>query len=301
MASIEANLFLVTSIFVAAAPFLFSLLMNYTFYRKRTIGTLYLLISFGMISASEILNTVSIWLGALNPADKITVYWLQAFFVNLYGLSMIYFYLFSTRHILRDNDIVKSITAVILGEGLAVITTLLIVFIRGGTINFPAVAEYTLAGTEIPVISPSAILLLAIYVPIVTVILIRMLISLFILSRKITDPVAKRGTTYITISVYALTSVMVIFILMQLEVINTNLYVMFFLQISKIIALTLMLVFGYLGWILPDWLKKRIRSKAWIVQAFKKVEGKEIDYAYSSSMNIKDTSKNIEIKEVSDP
>ncbi|NHJ85860.1 MAG: hypothetical protein FK734_10390 [Asgard group archaeon] len=301
MASIETIFFLVTSIFVATPPFIFSLLTNYSFYRKRTVGSLFLLISFGMISASELLNTASIWIGGLygNTYANV-VYWLQAFFVNLYGLAMIYFYLFSTRHILKDNEVVKSITAVILGEGVAVITTLLITYLRGGYINFEAVVEFNLANSDIPFIAPSPIMLLAIYVPLVLIILIRILISLFTLGRKITDPVAKRGTTYITISVYGLTSVMVLFILMQIPVINSSVPAMFFLQISKILSLTLMMVFGYLGWTLPDWLKKRIRGKAWIVQAFKKAEGKEITYAYSSSANAKELS-NISIKEVSDP
>lgn len=300
MLSPETIFFLVTSIFVAAAPFIFSLLMNYSFYRKRTVGTLFLLISFGMISASEILNTVSTWIGALNPSSVNTVYWMQAFFVNLYGLAMIYFYLFSTRHILRDNEVVKSITAVILAEGVAVITTLLIAHLRGGVINFNAVVEFKLVGTDIPVIAPSPIMLIAIYVPLVAIILLRMLISLFTLRRKITDPVAKRGTTFITFSVYGLTFAMIYFILMQIPIINTNTFAMFFLQINKIVALTMMMVFGYLGWTLPDWLKKRIRGKAWIVQAYKKVEGKEFDYAFSSSANSKAETK-ISFKEVSDP
>ena len=109
MASSTALFFMVSSILVSVLPLIFSFIMTSSFIRKRTVGTLYMYIAFSAIALAELLYSVSNWVGGLTTTHTNVVYWLQAFFVNLYGLGIIYFYLFSTRNILKDNEVLRSI------------------------------------------------------------------------------------------------------------------------------------------------------------------------------------------------
>lgn len=298
MVSSIGMFFLVTSSIIAILPFIFSNIMAYSFYRKRTMGTLYMALSFTLITFAEILNSLSNWFGVLASNPNIAL-WLQSLFINLYGIGIIYFYLFSTRNILKDNEVMRSMYAIVLTELATAITVLLLIHISGGNIGFNAVRVFQLAGSEIPFITPSLLILLIFFVPLHVIVLYRVMFQLLFFTQKITDPVAKKGTQFIHLSTIWLSITVTLVVLMQIPPISTHPGAMIFLQIVKIITMSGLLITGYIGWTLPDWFKKRIRGKAWIVQAFKKTEGKEITYAYSSSKDVRAT--NVPIRGENDP
>lgn len=291
--------FLITSLLIALFSLAFSLVMTNTFLRKRTMGSSYMMIAFTMIALGEICNTISFWIGGFIPSNKIATGSFQALYINLISLSIIYFYYFSTRHILRDNELVRSLVVILLAETTAVVTTTMFTTILGGHMNFYVTEEFTLANTQIPIIAPSYILLLALFVPLAIFILLRMSINLGSIRRRISDPVGKRGTLFINLSVISLTLNTIAFMGMQIPAVNDHAILVMAIQGLKVIFTFTTLIFGYLGWVLPDWLKKRIRGKAWIVQATKKQSGKHLSIAFSSSEDAK--VEQIGIQEVSEP
>lgn len=291
--------FLITSTIISLFALIFSSIMTSTFIRKRTMGSSFMMIAFGMIAFGEIFNSVSYWIGGLNPSNTVAVGILQAFYLNFISLSIIYFYYFSTRHIVRDNELVRSIAAVLFAESTAVITTTMFVTILGGTMVFPATVEFLLAGTNISIVAPSYILLLALFLPLFLIGLVRIIINLTILRKDITDPVAKRGTLFINLSVISLTLNTALFIIMELPIVHNYPALVIIIQLLKMVFTFSTLIFGYLGWILPDWLKKHIRGKAWIVKEWKKLDDKQTSYSFSSSNATK--SSKLKIEEITEP
>ncbi len=291
--------FLTTSVIISIFALIFSSIMTGTFFKKRTMGSIFMMVAFGMIAFGEIFNSVSYWIGGFSPSNTVAIGILQGFYINFISLSIIYFYYFSTRHILRDNELVRSIAAVLFAESTAVITTTMFTIILGGTMKFPATVEFFLAGTNIYIIAPSYILLLALFVPLFVLGLVRMIFSLFILRKDISDPVARRGTLFINFSVISLALNTLLFIFMELPIVHNYPVLVVFIQLFKIVFTFSTLIFGYLGWILPDWLKKRIRGKAWIVKEWKKLEEKQINYSFSSSKAIK--ASKLVVEEISEP
>jgi hypothetical protein len=292
--------YLISSTFLALFSLGFSSTMTASFIRKRSVGSSFMMVAFGMIAFGEIFYSISLWLGAFKVGSIVITGTFQALFINFICLAVLYFYYFSTRHILRDNDLVKSIIIVLTTETIAVVTTLMFTSVLGGELMVQGGVEFILAGTNISVFAPIWYMLIILFTPLVNLILIRIIANLAVIRDKITDAVSKRGTLYITLSVIALT--MSISFLTPLLIPQVNNYpaIIIILQVLRLISTFCAMIFGYLGWVFPEWLKKRIRAKAWIVQAFKKIEGKEIDYEYSTSSNITEPI-NIAVKEVSDP
>jgi hypothetical protein len=259
-----------------------------------------MMVAFGMIAFGEMFYTISLWLGAFEVGSKISTGILQALFINLICLAILYFYYFSTRHILKDNDLVKSIIIVLTTEIIAVVTTLMFTKVLGGSLMVEGGVEFLLGGTNLTVFAPIWYMLIILFTPLVNFILIRIISNLAIIRDKITEPVAKRGTLFITLSIISLTLSISFLTPLLIPQVNNYPLVIVILQFLRLVSTFCAMTFGYLGWVFPDWLKKRIRAKAWIAQELKKIDGKELNYSYSSSHN-KSEIKSVAIKEVSEP
>lgn len=290
--------YLISSLIISFISIGFAGTMITSFYRKRSVGSSFMMVSFIMIALGETLLTISLWLSAFGARiENIGI--LQVLFLNFICLAIIYFYYFSTRHILRDNELLKSYLLILSIELIAIVSVLTLTSIFGIEVKYLGGIDFQLPGTDITVFAPVWYMLIALFTPLVNFMLIRMIINLSQIHRKITDPVAKRGTTYIAYSVIALTTSLSFLTPFLIPQINSTPAIGVILQLLRLVATFLTMIFGYYGWVFPEWLKKRIRSKAWIVQAFKKIEGQELNYSYSSS---KDTKVHeVPVQEVSDP
>ena len=292
--------YLISSSIIALLSFSFSSTMTAAFFRKRSIGSSFMMVAFGFIAMSETFFSISLWLRAFDAASLEATGILQSLFINLLCLAVVYFYYFSTRHILRDNELVKSLIIVFTVEIIVVVTTLMFTKVLGGTVAVEGGVQFTLGGTDIEIFAPIWYMLIILFTPLVNFMLMRMNFSLTAIHRKITDAVAKRGTIYINYSVIALTMSISFLTPFLIPQVNNIAWLAILLQILRLITTAFAMIIGYLGWVFPEWLKKRIRAKAWIVQAYKKAENKEISYAYSSSSNSRAASE-LHVKEVSDP
>ncbi|MBN1328151.1 MAG: hypothetical protein JXA54_01645 [Candidatus Heimdallarchaeota archaeon] len=292
---------LVTTI-TATFSFVLSVIMTSTFFRKRTLGSAFMMIAFGMISVGEIFNTFALWLSYLRPIESsFTAKILQILYINFVGLSILYFYYFSTRNVLRDNDVTKSIVIIIMAEMIAtVMVSMFSENMPGANLAFEMSENLFLGGSSLTILVPTIFLLLGLFVPLLTFVLLRMIITLITIRKKITDTVANRGLLFITLSVIGLTLSTTAMVISYIPAVNNISGLAIFLQIIRMISTMLVMVFGYLGWILPDWLKKRIRGKAWIVQEYKKIITKPITVAYSSSATSFRKESTTQIREISD-
>lgn len=297
--SVSTWYFLVISTILALFAFAYGLLMAQTFLKKRTLGTAFLMFAFVLLGIGEIINTVAFWLSAYGVTSSNIVGILQFIFVNLYSLSLLFFYYFSTRHILRDNDFVKSITGVFFGELIAAMTALMLgELLFGLDIGFNTISNFLIQDTTIEVYSPSAFLALLLYVPLLFIILVRVIWNIVSIRRKISEPVAKIGITYISLSVISMIGSTLVLIIMHIPGIYAVSGLVLFFQTLRAISTIARLIFGYLGWILPDWLKRRVRGKTWIAKELKTRVSEKISYSYSSSKDI--DAQTIPIKEVSE-
>jgi len=292
--------YLISSSIIALLSFAFSSTMTAAFFRKRSIGSSFMMVAFGFIAMSETFFSISLWLRAFNAAPLEATGILQSLYINFLCLAIVYFYYFSTRHILRDNELVKSLIIVFTVEIIVVVTTLMFTKVLGGSIAFEGAIKFTLGGTDIEIFAPIWYMLIVLFTPLVNFMLMRMNFNLTAIHRKITDAVAKRGTIYINYSVIALTMSISFLTPFLIPQVNNIAWLAIILQILRLITTAFAMVIGYLGWVFPEWLKKRIRAQAWIVQAFKKIEGKDIHYEYSTSSNSSEPVK-IAVQEVSEP
>ncbi|MHA1211948.1 MAG: hypothetical protein ACTSSH_05755 [Candidatus Heimdallarchaeota archaeon] len=292
--------YLVTSTILSVFAIGYAFIMILTFIRKKTLGTAFLMIAFTLLGLGEGSFTISYYLGAFGVSTSIVTGILQTVFINLYALSIIFFYFFSTRHILRDNDFVKSLMGVFLGEIAALVTiTMVIVLLTGQDLIFKTSQDFTLPFTNLLNYTPTIGLALVLFVPLIIFILLRISYNLVVIRRKITEPVPRAGITFIGLSVVSLLGSTVALILFYIPGIYAISGLMIFLQAFRLLTTIARLIFGYLGWILPDWMKKRIRGKAWIVKLLKEKKGIPVTYSFSSSRDLK--TETIPIKEISEP
>ena len=104
--------YLISSTIIALFSIGFAGTMTASFFRKRSIGSSFMMVAFGFIALAETLFSISLWLRAFNATSLAVTGILQSLFINMLCLAIVYFYYFSTRHILRDNELVKSFNAI---------------------------------------------------------------------------------------------------------------------------------------------------------------------------------------------
>ncbi|NHJ03703.1 MAG: hypothetical protein EAX90_02690 [Candidatus Heimdallarchaeota archaeon] len=253
---------------------IFIILLLRHFFSKRTIGTLMLIMAYGNIFINEILATTAFILESLYPTNiNIILYCkiLQIIGVFLLVYSINWMYFFGNRHLIRDNDFFKSIYTIVFGT------------ITGGSLALALndiltdvpipvwYSEIDLAGVDFNIYYPAVewptIILIGLIFVIGSYTYIRISFRTFQLQRKAKDVVAKKGFIVITWSILLLLMTglflgVYIFGAGEIAIVSALMYV-----IRGMIVLAAVIT-GYIGWIMPDWIRKRFRGKAWITQVY---------------------------------
>ncbi|MBN1329496.1 MAG: hypothetical protein JXA54_08480 [Candidatus Heimdallarchaeota archaeon] len=288
-------LFISTAASVLASIFVIILLRQ--FIKKRTLGTALLAISFLFIAFAETLTAISQYLYVF-VGDNFFTGFFQAAFVFNYGIAYIFFYYFSNRHILQDKDFLKSITTIF---GTALVTLISAFMFSEILNNVEPSLFYThliLFGPNVIQFLPTQMAGLIIYIPIFALIHVRIVVRLIKIRRDLENPVSKRGFTYILYSVLFMVLSTLVASLYIIPGINEIPVVVGIVHTLRGGTAIISIIFGYFGWILPDWLKKRIKGKAWIVSQMKKeITAKIAPIASSESVNV---NKAVSIVEVSE-
>jgi len=250
---------------MSALSFIFTIIMIGNFFKKRTVGTGILAMMFSMIFIQQLFNTLFNIYSRIAPYEtmqKISI------LIYLGALFMVYsfLYFFTSRHILQDNDIVRIFYSIIL-FGLNYIILGLMGYEMFRNIDVDSAFFYEIryqAATEMFQTQPSLIASLIIYIPLVLLVQIRILIvmSSTLIKKKQKDPVRRRGFLYILLSVISLFASLLLTILFIIEGLSQTALILIYS--ARAITVILTLYFSYVGWILPDWFKRRVRGKAWI-------------------------------------
>jgi len=241
------------------------------FLRKKTTGTLILFSSYFIIGISAVLGALVYTLQAIGDFGKMPSI-LQTISTLAPQIGLLLIYIFACRHILKDNEVVKAVTLMIISFILGFVFTIYILAVYGIIPQTNPDAWFTLS-TNNPTqdlenisISILAVLLIApqLYIN------LRIYIRAFILSRRTDKEIRKRGLLLIA---WGLVIYMFAGFIISMEIAipwETSIIPLVFWIIRKLAFIT-SYVFLYLGWIMPDWFRRRIRSKTWFEMRYKEV------------------------------
>ncbi len=261
---------------IALLVFLFN-----NFIKKKTTGTLILFSSYFVIALGATLGAVVYTLEFLST-PLVTIGVLQSLSTITPQIGLILIYIFSTRHILRDNEVAKTLTTSLFSALLGFILTMYLLAVYGLTEQFPGfilpedesakwfqLIRTNISGTDLYNLSIS---FLAPFITIVQIYLnLRIIIKSFILSRRTDKIIRKRGLQMIG---WGLVTYLLGGLVISLEIgvpwpDGSHIPTIFW-TLRKLIFLVSYFIL-YLGWIMPDWFRRRIRGKTWFEMRYKEV------------------------------
>ena len=248
---------------LALGAIVFSIIMLGNYAKKKTMGTALLAVVYIFVAIRQIVGIVYNALGAINPyslTQGIT------FIAYLLAFTLIYYflYLFGSRHILQDNDVWRGVISTIYLVTLSAFIGILGYEMLAGVANPIFVERGVEPGTNLQLFMPTTLTGLLLYGVILILVQLRYIFSLSVsLIRKTSiDPMRRTGTKYILGAVITLFFDILLTVAFTIE--NLPIFVIVLLYVTRFILTMLSLLLSYIGWLLPDWFRKRIRQKAWI-------------------------------------
>ena len=241
------------------------------FVRKKTTGTLILFTAYFIIGSAAILGALVFNLQALTD-NVIVPRILQTITTMSPQIGLMLIYIFACRHILKDNEVMKSLTIMIASFIVGLVFTVYILGVFGITAPVNTDVWYAIS-TNNPTADLENISVSLLSILLVTVqvyINARIFIRAFILSRRTDKEIRKRGLLLIAwgLVIYLVGGLV---ISMEIAVPWTNPVIpLIFWMIRKVLFLTSYVIL-YLGWIMPDWFRRRIRGKTWFEMRYKEV------------------------------
>ncbi|MBN1330332.1 MAG: hypothetical protein JXA54_12735 [Candidatus Heimdallarchaeota archaeon] len=284
---------------------IFVILLFRNFLKKRTIGTSLLILTYSNLLVNEILATGAFLLESFNVGDpQIQLYCkiMQIIGIMLLVFTINWFYFFGNRHLIKDNDLFKSIYTSVFGVVVGACMGLAIQdIITKSSTEALWYTEIYLEGVDFHLYYPAAditkpyifmtggLFLIGSYT------YIRLSLRTYQLQRKAKDIVTKKGFKVITASILLMlfTGLSLGFYIFGA---GKNGYVSAILYIIRGLIVLSAVFTGYIGWIMPEWVRKRFRGKAWIAKIY---TGK-LNVPPDSPGNIQTGSSSQQIVEVSD-
>ncbi|MBD3191618.1 MAG: hypothetical protein GF308_13305 [Candidatus Heimdallarchaeota archaeon] len=259
---------LIQGVLMVLASVVFLGIMIQNFITKKTTGTAFLAIFYGMIALTQATSVTFNIFAIINPYSLAHGTFLVLYLL-VFILSYYFLYFFASRHILQDNDIMRSVVSFIyLGITLPVIGMI------GYEIFFPVdnptfVVETIEPGTNLQQFMPTTLMAAILYLTILVLVQIRIIIrmSTTLIQKKTKDELRRKGFKYILIAVVCLFLTLLLTVTFTIEGMPPAAIILVY--ILRAIALFAGLFLSYVGWILPNWFKRRIRKKAWIVKNYK--------------------------------
>lgn len=243
------------------------------FFKKRTIGTFLLIMTYTFLLGNEVLATTSFLLEAVlgeSMTSVAAVLQLVGVYMLVYTINWMYF--FANRHLLRDNDLFKSLYPSLLSGIVGIIGGLSIYDAFKGTApNFTWLAQIKLENVDFhiyypPISGPQLTLTVLVFL-VGTFTYIRIMWRTFNLQRKSTDIVTKKGFRMVTISVFLLLLTGLILGSYILGL-NTIAWAASLLYVIRGFIVIGAVVTGYIGWLMPEWVRRRFRGKSWITKVY---------------------------------
>lgn len=279
----------------------FTTLLVRNFIRKKTMGTLLLALTYGNLMVHYLFDTLSFSLEAFTSYSRAAIF-IQFMGIQLQIICVIWMYFFGNRHLLRDNEFWRAAYSMGFGGFVGASMALGIREIFASTISIGEgnwYAEIPIEGADFsfyfPAIEiPYGILTILFFI-LASVTYLRLAVRTFQLRRKARDTVTKKGLRLVIIS---LLSFLLAGTFQGTFIVGVGdiSYLAIIVYILIITANVMALGLGYLGWTMPDWLRRRFRGEAWIAKVY---TGK-IPEPPSSSDNVQvnfDNSSAVEVSE----
>lgn len=283
MASAASWFYIVFSFLtLSVSVFLLGALLN-NFFRKKTTGTLILFSSYALVALGGILGAlVYVFQVAGLGVRLIGIF--QGIVTIVPQIALMIIYIFSCRHILRDNEVVKSLHVMIISGLLGFVTTIFMVGLFGLTPQFPnfinpdpdtisnawyQLVHTSIAGTELYNLAVSGLSLILVLIQIY--INVRIIVRAFILSNRTDKIVRKRGLQMIAwgLIIYLLAG-LIISMEIGIPWAEGSHGPTIFWTFRKLLFVASYIIL-YLGWIMPDWFRRRIRGKTWFEMQYKSI------------------------------
>ncbi|MBD3191237.1 MAG: hypothetical protein GF308_11365 [Candidatus Heimdallarchaeota archaeon] len=261
--------YLIASIISAGMNIFLFFMLIFHFLKKRTIGTLVLSSSFLVTAIGEIIFSAVFWYQAIaqNVSYEVSK---VVFFIGIFilGLNSYFYYFFVNRHIVRDNDFIKSVVALFFVAILSISLGLAIPEILQNPENPTFFVNVALENTPIQFA----------VIPLLVFILLLPISSYFAFGRAIyrsikiqlksKDPIAKNGFKFTWIAsvlhIIGAAFKIALYIFDFAQQVVPSLFIYTIGTLTTIVAL----IFYYLGWVMPPWLKRRLREKAWFTKIY---------------------------------
>ena len=250
------------------------------FLNKKTTGTLILFTSYLIIGISTIFGAI-LYTAEYFGIGMEFVGVNQTMGTVLPVGALLLIYVFTCRHILRDNEMVKSMHLIIISVLIGFILALYFLAIFGITqpdgfifAEGQSPLWYQITKTDVPntnlfslTIISTTLVITAIQIYINT----RIIVRAFMLSRRTDKIIRKRGLQMIG---WGLVIYIVAGIILALELVIPwsvgSFAPTIFWTLRKTIFFASYVVL-YLGWIMPDWFRRRLRGKTWFEMQYKTV------------------------------
>ena len=249
----------------------FSILLR-SFLRKRTLGTLLLVLTFLSTTLAELMMGTSFFIETLAPTGttiRLVIEFLTFTSYLFFAFNIVFIYVFGNRLFLQDNHLVSLIY--IAGFAFTTAFPAGLAYKNIFTLRDPTLyQEIFMVGPQLTIIFPErSIVLLIVMLPIAVSAFLRIVIEAIKLQRGTKDPIAKKGFQFIWQGTFlwylgysGLFGLLWFVDILAINPIATVGIFTFKLIFADFIGFTLL----YLGWIMPDWFKRRFRKKAWIAQ-----------------------------------
>lgn len=252
--------FLISALVVCLALVTSVIILIIHFLKTKTQGTILLILTYTLFTIGEILNTIGLWyFSFVSETSPISGY-LELSFAFFYAIGYIFFYFFANRHILEDNDLVKSLTAVLLTIFVSVATSFMFSELVNQKVDPIFYNEVLLTGPNFTQYLPTMISGLIIFIPILLFIHLRILIGIAKIRRSTEDPVLKTGFTFIFYTIISFVLSAIIASAFIMPNVGAHPRLITALQSLRILAVICAVLLGSIGWTLPAWLRKRIKK-----------------------------------------
>ncbi|NHJ48560.1 MAG: hypothetical protein FK733_12315 [Asgard group archaeon] len=274
MADALTWIYAVFSWITTAATFGLVIALFNNFLRKKTTGTLILFTSYLIIALSAAVGAVVYNLQAIELGGSV-VRILQTISTLAPQIGLLLIYIFSCRHILKDNEVTKSLTLMVATFILGVVFMFYIFGLFGTTAPIDSEAWYALStNNPTPYLENISIGILSMLLVLIQIYInSRIFIRAFVLSRRTDKLIRKRGLLLIAWGlVIYLTSGIIITLELSVDwgSIGLSSIQLVFWMLRKI-GFVASYIFLYLGWIMPDWFRRRIRGKTWFESRYKEI------------------------------
>lgn len=243
---------------VFAFAFVGILIWNHA--RKRTIGTALLLTVFVMVFINALSNPLIYYFQAAYPSSTIGGAFVIIFLIsNMF--TNIFLYNFANRHIFVDGPIVQNIINALMFTLTTLVVSIMSYEIGTGVEDGLFVQTFIQSATGLELTFPTLAAGLVLFLPMFLGFQLRLMLHIvyILVKEKDANPVKRTAFIFVLISVVfmILSDVITFFFIIP----TNGQRAIQLLHAFAGIFMLIMLTFGYFGWILPNWLKKRLQKR----------------------------------------